>query len=123
MANKDSTVEVPLKGRVWISTNSFDVLHVETDLRDPMKELELARDHISNRLRSGGIQEIHKPSCGSRGQRKYFWTCTATTTITANTLSNYALFDVATDNKISAPKNVPVENDDKPQTDPNQKPH
>ncbi len=39
-----------------------------------------------------------------------------------HTLSNYALFDVATDNKISAPKNVPVENDDKPQTDPNQKP-
>jgi len=47
VANKIRTVEVPLKGRVWVATNSFDVLHVETDLREPMKDLELVRDHIS----------------------------------------------------------------------------
>src|SRR5579859_6689519 len=28
------TIAVPLKGRVWISPNTFDVIHLETDLRD-----------------------------------------------------------------------------------------
>lgn len=37
---------VPLKGRVWVSANTHDVLHIETDLREPQKELELTRDHL-----------------------------------------------------------------------------
>ena len=119
---KIRTVEVPLKGRVWISTNSFDVLHVETDLRDPMKELELARDHISIDY---GPVEFKK----SKTELWLPWTAEIFLDLHSrhyhhrHTLSNYALFDVATDNKISAPKNVPVENDDNSQTDPNQKPH
>ena len=118
---KIRTVEVPLKGRVWISTNSFDVLHVETDLRDAMKELELARDHISIDY---GPVEFKK----SKTELWLPWTAEIFLDLHGHhyhhrhTLSSYALFDVATDNKISAPKNVPVENDDKPQTDPNQKP-
>jgi len=118
---KIRTVEVPLKGRVWISTNSFDVLHVETDLRDPMKELELARDHISIDY---GPVEFKK----SKTELWLPWTAEIFLDLHGHhyhhrhTLSNYALFDVATDNKISAPKSVPVENHDKPQTDPNQKP-
>src|SRR5262249_43429537 len=31
---------VPLKGRVWISPNTFDILRLETDLRNPVKELQ-----------------------------------------------------------------------------------
>ena len=113
---KIRTVEVPLKGRVWIATNSFDVLHIETDLREPMKELELARDHIS--IDYGPVQfkksqtelwlpwnaEIFLDLHGKRYHHRH-------------TLSNYAIFDVATDSKISAPKNVPQED-----SDPNQKP-
>jgi len=118
---KIRTVEVPLKGRVWISTNSFDVLHVETDLRDPMKELELARDHISIDY---GPVEFKK----SKTELWLPWTAEIFLDLHGHhyhhrhTLSNYALFDVATDNKISAPKNVPVEDNDKPATDPNKKP-
>ena len=41
------TVEVPLKGRVWVAATTYQVLHVETDLREPMKELELTRDHLA----------------------------------------------------------------------------
>lgn len=118
---KIRTVEVPLKGRVWISTNSFDVLHVETDLRDAVKELELARDHISIDY---GPVEFKK----SKTELWLPWTAEIFLDLHGHhyhhrhTLSNYALFDVATDNKISAPKNVPVEHEDKPQTDPDQKP-
>src|SRR5205823_9456173 len=44
---KTKTVEIPLKGRVWVAASSFNVLHVESDLREPMKELELMRDHLA----------------------------------------------------------------------------
>ena len=40
------TVEIPLKGRVWVSSTSYEVLHIETDLREPVTELELTRDHL-----------------------------------------------------------------------------
>jgi len=118
---KIRTVEVPLKGRVWISTNSFDVLHVETDLRDPMKELELARDHISIDY---GPVEFKK----SKTELWLPWTAEIFLDLHSHhyhhrhTLSNYALFDVATENRISAPKNVPVDDDDKTPTQPNKKP-
>jgi Flp pilus assembly protein TadD len=44
--NGRGTYPIPLKGRVWISASSYDVLHIETDLREPVKELELTRDHL-----------------------------------------------------------------------------
>jgi tetratricopeptide (TPR) repeat protein len=118
---KIRTVEVPLKGRLWIATNSFDILHVETDLREPMKELELARDHIS--IDYGPIQfnktqmelwlpwsaEIFLDLHGHHYHHRH-------------TLSNYAMFGVETNNKISAPKNAPPPEDEAPATDQNKKP-
>ena len=41
------TLEVPLKGRVWVGATTYEVLHVETDLREPIEQLELTRDHLS----------------------------------------------------------------------------
>jgi tetratricopeptide (TPR) repeat protein len=116
---KIRTVEVPLKGRVWVATNSFDILHVETDLREPMKDLELVRDHIS--IDYGPVQfnkaqtelwlpwnaEIFLDLHGHHYHHRH-------------TLSNYVLFGVDTNNKISAPKNVPPPEEEKPV--PNQKP-
>jgi len=32
---------------VWVAASSYNVLHVESDLREPMKELELMRDHLA----------------------------------------------------------------------------
>jgi tetratricopeptide (TPR) repeat protein len=115
---KIRTVEVPLKGRVWIATNSFDVLHVETDLRDPMKELELVRDHIS--IDYGPVQfKKSQTELWLPWSAEIFLDLHGKHYHHRHTLSNYAIFDVATDNKINAPKNVPVEDektqDQKPQ--------
>jgi tetratricopeptide (TPR) repeat protein len=118
---KIRTVEVPLKGRVWVATNSFDVLHVETDLREPMKDLELVRDHIS--IDYGPVQfnkvqtelwlpwnaEIFLDLHGHHYHHRH-------------TLSNYAMFGVETNNKISPPKNMPPPEDEKPATEPDRKP-
>jgi Flp pilus assembly protein TadD len=43
---KEKTYEVPVKGRIWISSLNFAVLRVETDLREPVKDLQLTKDHL-----------------------------------------------------------------------------
>jgi len=35
---KTKTIEVPLKGRVWVAASSYNVLHVESDLREPIEK-------------------------------------------------------------------------------------
>jgi hypothetical protein len=36
-----------LKGRAWIATDSYNLLHVETDLMQPIKDLRLDYEHMS----------------------------------------------------------------------------
>lgn len=38
---------LPLKGRVWISAQSYQVLHLDTDLVKPIKDIDLQREHFS----------------------------------------------------------------------------
>jgi tetratricopeptide (TPR) repeat protein len=40
------TYDIPIKGRIWISSLNFSVLRIETDLREPIKDLQLTRDHL-----------------------------------------------------------------------------
>jgi tetratricopeptide (TPR) repeat protein len=111
---KIKTVEVPLKGRVWVSAGSYDVLHVESDLREPMKELELTRDHLSIDYGpvsfGNGTSELWLPWYADmylelHGRRYHH----------SHTLTNFSLFSVDTTNTIGAPKNVPPPDDDPPQ--------
>lgn len=44
---KDRTYPIKLKGRAWISADNFQVLHIDTDLVDPIPQVELLREHIS----------------------------------------------------------------------------
>jgi hypothetical protein len=37
---------VKLKGRAWIATDSYQVLQLETDLIEPVKAIELLREHV-----------------------------------------------------------------------------
>jgi tetratricopeptide (TPR) repeat protein len=108
------TVEVPLKGRVWVAATTYQVLHVETDLRDPMKELELTRDHLAIDYGpvpfQNGKTELWLPWYADMylelHHRRYHH---------RHTLSNYALFAVDTNNTIGKPKGA-EEPDAPPQT-------
>ncbi|HMI51469.1 MAG TPA: tetratricopeptide repeat protein [Candidatus Saccharimonadales bacterium] len=115
------TVEIPLKGRVWVAASSYDVLHVESDLREPMKELELTRDHLAIDYGpvafNGGKTELWLPWYADmylelHGKRYHH----------NHTLSNFSLFGVDTDSKIGLPKGyVPppdVQNQEHPQPPP-----
>jgi TolA-binding protein len=108
------TVEIPLKGRVWVAATTYQVLHVETDLRDPMKELELTRDHLAIDYGpvpfQNGKTELWLPWYADMylelHHRRYHH---------RHTLSNYALFTVDTNNTIGKPKGA-EEPDAPPQT-------
>jgi hypothetical protein len=98
--------EIPLKGRVWISSASFDVLRVETDLRQPVEALQLTRDHLS--VDYGPVAfhtvgttlwlplsaEMYMEVRGHRYHHKHY-------------LTDYLLFEVNTNHKVDNPKNAP----------------
>ena len=103
---KTKTVEIPLKGRVWVAASSYNVLHVESDLREPMKELELMRDHLAIDYGpvnfQNGKTELWLPWYADmylelHGRRYHH----------NHTLSNFSLFAVDTSDKINLPKEVP----------------
>jgi tetratricopeptide (TPR) repeat protein len=103
---KTKTVEIPLKGRVWVAASSYNVLHVESDLREPMKELELMRDHLAIDYGpvnfQNGKTELWLPWYADmylelHGRRYHH----------NHTLTNFSLFAVDTSDKIALPKNVP----------------
>jgi tetratricopeptide (TPR) repeat protein len=103
---KTKTVEIPLKGRVWVAASSYNVLHVESDLREPMKELELMRDHLAIDYGpvdfQNGKTELWLPWYADmylelHGKRYHH----------NHTLSNFRLFAVDTSDKISLPKEAP----------------
>jgi hypothetical protein len=114
---KTQTIEVPLKGRVWVAASSYNVLHVESDLREPIKELELMRDHLAIdygpvNFRNGNTElwlpwyadmylELH-------GKRYHH----------SHTLSNFSLFAVDTNDKINLPKDAPPPEENPRQTPP-----
>jgi tetratricopeptide (TPR) repeat protein len=100
---KRASYEVPLKGRVWVAASSYEVLHIESDLREPIKELELTRDHLvidygpvnfehsATQLWLPWYADMYLELHGKRYHHRH-------------QLSNYMLFTVDTNNKVSAPK-------------------
>jgi tetratricopeptide (TPR) repeat protein len=118
---KTQTVEIPLKGRVWVAASSYNVLHVESDLREPMKDLELMRDHLAIDYGpvnfQNGKTELWLPWYADmylelHGKRYHH----------NHTLSNFSLFAVDTSDKISLPKNVPPPGENPKQPPPQEKP-
>jgi Flp pilus assembly protein TadD len=107
--NSRGLFAVPLKGRAWISSSSYDLLHLETDLRDPMAQLELDRDHLAidygpvnfdhgrTSLWLPWYAEIYMQLHGKRYHHRH-------------TLTNYALFSVDTEHQINAPKESEKQN-------------
>ena len=106
---KTKTVEIPLKGRVWVAASSYNVLHVESDLREPMKDLGLMRDHLAIDYGpvnfQNGKTELWLPWYADmylelHGKRYHH----------SHTLSNFSLFAVDTSDKINLPKDAPPPN-------------
>jgi hypothetical protein len=92
-----------LKGRAWISTDSADVLHLETALADSIPEAHVRNSWFS--IDYGPVQ-FHS-------QTVRFWLpqtveaykqLTENRTITYHTFSNFMLFSVQAKQEIEKPK-------------------
>jgi tetratricopeptide (TPR) repeat protein len=109
--------EIPLKGRVWISSATYDLLRIETDLREPSSELQLVRDHLlvdygpvnfqggAERLWLPWSAEMYLEIRGRRYHHRHY-------------LSDYMLFAIDTSNKISKPKEQPKPESSETQKEP-----
>jgi tetratricopeptide (TPR) repeat protein len=94
---------VALKGRAWVSSSTYDVLHLETDLRDPMPQIELDRDHLA--IDYGPVNFDHgKTSLWLPWYAEMYMQLHGKRYHHRHTLTNYALFSVDTDHQINAPK-------------------
>jgi tetratricopeptide (TPR) repeat protein len=104
--NNRGSFAIPLRGRVWVSANTYDLLHLESDLREPVLPLELTRDHLT--IDYGPVRFEHGNTAlwlpwhadayiELHGKRYHH----------AHTLTNYMLFSVDTSNKVAAPKETP----------------
>jgi tetratricopeptide (TPR) repeat protein len=104
--NKRGIFPVALKGRVWIAANSYDLLHIETDLREPIPQLELERDHLI--IDYGPVKFDHgKTSLWLPWYAELYMQVHGKRYHHRHTLTNYALFSVDTDHQINAPKETP----------------
>jgi len=98
-----------VKGRVWLSANSYDVLHIETDLREPQKAIELDRDHLV--IDYGPVQFEHgKTSLWLPWHAELFMELHGKRYHHRHKLTNYELFSVDTTHSVSAPKEPHKEN-------------
>ena len=107
--NSHGLFPVALKGRAWISSTTYDVLHLETDLRDPMSQLELDRDHLA--IDYGPVNFDHgKTSLWLPWYAEMYMQLHGKRYHHRHTLTNYALFSVDTDHQINAPKDAENKN-------------
>jgi len=102
----ETTYDIAIKGRIWISSASYAVLRIESDLRDPVARLGLTRDHLlvdygPVNFSARNVQlwlpwsaDMYMELRGKRYHHRHF-------------LSDYLLFDVDTTHKISKPKEPP----------------
>ncbi len=98
----NTTYDIAIKGRIWISSASYAVLRIETDLRDPVTRLGLTMDHLqvdygpvnfsarNQQLWLPWSADMYMEFRGKRYHHRHF-------------LSDYLLFDVDTAHKISKP--------------------
>jgi len=94
---------VALKGRAWISADSFQIMRLETDLIDPLPQIRLVSDHAAVEygpvhFKSRNLDmwlpqnaDLHYDWRGRRAHRRHAF-------------KNYLLFSVDDNQRISVPK-------------------
>jgi Flp pilus assembly protein TadD len=103
---KSRNYPIPLKGRMWIGANSFNIMHLETTLREPVPGLRLNREQLMV-----DYGPVHFQSAATElwlpWQGEMYFDLMGRRYHHKHTLTNYLLFDVDTKNKIKAPPPPP----------------
>jgi tetratricopeptide (TPR) repeat protein len=109
---------VALKGRAWISADTYQILRMETDIVAPIPEIKLLAEHTAVeygpvRFQKAGVNlwvpesaEVYFAWRGHQVHRRH-------------SFSNYLLFGIDENQRISAPKNLQAPPDPPPANPPN----
>ena len=110
---RGSSHPATLKGRAWISAETYQLVRLETDLVRPMPEIRLRAEHAaieygSVNFREGNAKlwlplsaEVHFEWMGQRIHRRH-------------SFDNYMLFSIEEKERIGSPKNVAPANSPEP---------
>jgi tetratricopeptide (TPR) repeat protein len=97
---------VRLKGRAWIDANSYNVVRLETDLLEPLREARLERDHMV--IEYGPVQFKKTDSSLWLPVRAELYSLFRDRWYRVrHTLRDYMLFSIETRDKIAAPPQPP----------------
>jgi len=93
--------DLPIKGRVWLSAATFDLLRIETDLREAIPNLELTRDHLV--VNYGPVEfRKGKTTLWLPWNAEMFMELKGHRYHHTHSLSDYLLFEVDTTHKVGA---------------------
>ncbi len=100
---KGDRYPVRTKGRIWIGANTYQVMHVETDLAEPLPVILLARDHMA--IDYGPVKfEKSKAELWLPWRAEQFLEFRGRRYHHRHTFGNYLLFSVDTTTTIHNPK-------------------
>jgi hypothetical protein len=100
---KGSYTSVALKGRAWIDAGTYQILRLETDLVQPVKELELTHERLS--IEYGEVQfHSHDLQLWLPKSAELYWERHNHRYYRRHDFSNFKIFSVETDQKYQRPK-------------------
>jgi hypothetical protein len=98
---------------MWLAANSYELLHMESDLRDPIGKLNLTRDHLA--IDYGPVAfESAKEKLWLPWKAEMFMEIHGRRYHHEHTLTNYMLFSVDTTNQVGRPKLPPADESRQP---------
>jgi len=94
---------IALKGRAWIDANTFQVIRLETDLREPHSDWHLATEHLV--MQYGPVQfKSRKEELWLPDSAEYYAIFRGHRFHRRHTFTNYILFSIDDQQKFGAPK-------------------
>ena len=98
----NNSYRIPIKGRLWIAANSYNILHLETALREPVSGLELNREQLT--VDYGPVRfQSAKTELWLPNQADMYFDLMKRRYHHKHTLSKYMLFGVDTKDQIKLP--------------------
>lgn len=93
---------IALKGRAWIDADTFQVVRLETDLREPRPDLKLATEHLI--MQYGPVHfKVRKEVLWLPSSAEYYAIFRGHRLHRRHTFTNYILFSVEDQQKIGEP--------------------
>ncbi len=99
----DKSYRLKLRGRAWLDARTFHPLRIETDLIDPVPQIELLREHLAVNYRPVHFSHDNE-EIWLQNNAEVFMDFHGHRYRRVHTFSNYQLFSVDVSSKDSAPK-------------------